>query len=230
MLILALIIEGGTFALWSGRNNTMAHQYYTINNGDLVREKYCQVSSYNGQQRLPATWWSPMGPTPSLHRAGYEGMCRGIHGTDGQQFHPGLSEGEELWLFTPDLCRYSVQFSLSIVNSSLIPPFLFRSFLLKYFHDVTVNGIRTYHYEVPESVFTLTNSNNLCYCHNVSAGRSLQPLRQPIILGGQVCCGPAGGGSVGHVRMSSLFGWTFQHSGLPGSSGLWKWTSLPLRR
>ena len=84
----------------------MAGQYYTINTGDTVEEKYCQVTQYNGQERLPANWWSPMGPTPSLHRAGYEGMCRGIHGTDGQQFHPMLSEGEELWLFSPDLCRY----------------------------------------------------------------------------------------------------------------------------
>ena len=42
-----------------------------------------------------------------------------------------------------------------------------RSFLLKYFEDVNVNGITTNHYEVPESVFTMENPNNLCYCHNV---------------------------------------------------------------
>ena len=84
----------------------MAGQYYRINTGEQVMEKYCQVTRYNGQEKLPANWWGPMGPSPSLHRAGYEGMCRGIHGTDGQQFHPLLSEGEELWLFSPDLCRY----------------------------------------------------------------------------------------------------------------------------
>ena len=52
--------------------------------------------------------------------------------------------------------------------SLLVPSVLTRSFLLKYFHDVSVNGITTKHYEVPESVFTLNNTNNLCYCHNVS--------------------------------------------------------------
>ena len=41
---------------------------------------------------------------------------------------------------------------------------------MKYFHDVDVNGIATKHYEVPASVFRLNDSNNLCYCHNVSIG------------------------------------------------------------
>ena len=97
----------------------MAGQYYRINTGEKVVEKYCQVTRYNGQEKLPANWWGPMGPSPSLHRAGYEGMCRGIHGTDGQQFHPLLSEGEELWLFSPDLCRYrSVGLGLTVTSQS----------------------------------------------------------------------------------------------------------------
>ena len=83
----------------------MANQYYTINTGDRVRERYSQVTRFNGESQLPESWWSPMGPTPSLHRAGYGGMCRGIHGTDGQQFHPMVKHGEDMWLFTPDLCR-----------------------------------------------------------------------------------------------------------------------------
>ena len=29
-----------------------------------------------------------------------------IHGTDGQQFHPLIKDSEDdIWLFTPDLCR-----------------------------------------------------------------------------------------------------------------------------
>ena len=125
----------------------MAHQFYRINTGDLEREKYCQVSRYNGQQRLPASWWSPMGPTPSLHRAGYEGMCRGIHGTDGQQFHPGLSQGEQLWLFSPDLCRYSSQSSVLHCNLSHptfhhqeFPPRVFPRCERERHHDVPLRG------------------------------------------------------------------------------------------
>ena len=58
---------------------------------------------------------------------------------------------------------------MSRLHSNLsTPPVLTRSFLLEYFHDVDVSGIRTKHYEVPVSVFSLNNTNNLCYCHNVS--------------------------------------------------------------
>ena len=101
------ILADGKFGLWSGRNNTVAHQYYTINTGDRQRERYSQVSRFNGETKLPDNWWSAMGPTPSLQRAGYGGMCLEIRGTDGQQFHPMVSPGEDMWLFTPDLCRSS---------------------------------------------------------------------------------------------------------------------------
>ena len=139
------ILADGKFGLWYGRNNTMAHQYYTINTGDRQRERYSQVSRFNGETKLPANWWTAMGPTPSLHRAGYGGMCLEIEGTDGQQFHPMVSHGEDMWLFTPDLCR---------------------SFRLEYMKDVIVNGITTNHYEVPQSGFSMDNPENLCYCHN----------------------------------------------------------------
>ena len=43
-----------------------------------------------------------------------------------------------------------------------------RSFRLEYFKDVSVNGISTNHYEVPQSGFTMENPENLCYCHNVA--------------------------------------------------------------
>ena len=38
---------------------------------------------------------------------GYNGSndCNTLRGTDGQQFHPDVSEDERLWIFQTDLCR-----------------------------------------------------------------------------------------------------------------------------
>ena len=69
-----------------------------------------------------------------------------IHGTDGQQFHPLLTEEQDLWLFTPDLCR---------------------SVIVSYTEDRSISGINTRHFEASLDNFNLTMDNNLCYCQNV---------------------------------------------------------------
>ena len=139
-------LAGGTFGFWVGRNNTKVGQYYTINKGSSYPEKYGSVTKFNNEASLPESWWDPMGPTPSAHKAGIKGICTEIHGTDGQQFHPFIETGEELWLFTPDLGR---------------------SIPITYFKDVLINGIETKHYEADETVFSMSNENNFCYCPKV---------------------------------------------------------------
>merc|ERR1712179_175884 len=59
------------------------------------------------------------------------------------QFHPFIENGEDLWLFTPDLGR---------------------SIPITYFNNVIINGIETKHYEADETVFSMSNENNFCYC------------------------------------------------------------------
>jgi len=141
------MLASGKFGLWYGMNNTMENQYYTIDTGDKIKDKYASVKRYNGEEKLPSQYWSHFGPTPSVHKAGYGGDCLEIHGTDGQQFHPLLQDQDHVWLFTPDLCR---------------------SIKIYYIEDVMVNGIRTRHFENLPEVFNLTLPENLCYCTNVA--------------------------------------------------------------
>ena len=140
-------LASGTFGFWLGKNNTKVDQFYTINKGSVHPEKYGSVTKFNNKHSLPEHWWDPMGPTPSANNVGIKGVCTEIHGTDGQQFHPFIEDGEELWLFTPDLCR---------------------SIPITYFHDVMIDGITTKHYEAADSVFSMSNEHNYCYCPKVS--------------------------------------------------------------
>ena len=108
------MLLAGKYGLWYDKNDTLRHNYYTINDGSRALEKYGAVTEFNGEPRMPDQWWGDFGPSPSAHRAGYGGMCKEIHGTDGQQFHPllgmpeyGYSRDKDgLWVFTPDLCRW----------------------------------------------------------------------------------------------------------------------------
>ena len=55
----------------------MENQYYTIDTGDKIKDKYAAVKKYNGEEKLPSQYWSHFGPTPSVHKAGYGGDCLG---------------------------------------------------------------------------------------------------------------------------------------------------------
>ena len=72
------MLASGKFGLWYGMNNTMENQYYTIDTGDKIKDKYASVKRYNGEEKLPSQYWSHFGPTPSVHKAGYGGDCLGI--------------------------------------------------------------------------------------------------------------------------------------------------------
>jgi len=136
-------LSEGTFGLWLGRNGTKKDLVYTIDTGEIVRERYASVQLFNQKRSLPEGWWDPMGPTPSAHKAGLGGICSDIRGTDGQQFHPMIEPGEELWLFEPDLCR-----SIPVTQMG----------------EVDIGGITTYHYEADSTVFSISNPHNFCYC------------------------------------------------------------------
>jgi len=136
-------LSEGTFGLWLGRNGTKKDLVYTIDTGEIVRERYASVQLFNQKRSLPEGWWDPMGPTPSAHKAGLAGICSDIRGTDGQQFHPMIQPGEELWLFEPDLCR-----SIPVTQMG----------------EVDIDGIPTYHYEADSTVFSISNPHNFCYC------------------------------------------------------------------
>jgi len=136
-------LSEGTFGLWLGRNGTKKDLVYTIDMGEMVRERYASVQLFNQKRSLPEGWWDPMGPTPSAHKEGVAGICADVRGTDGQQFHPMVQPGEELWLFEPDLCR-----SIPVTQMG----------------EVDIGGISTYLYEADSAVFSMSNPHNYCYC------------------------------------------------------------------
>jgi len=136
-------LSEGTFGLWLGKNGTKKELVYSIDTGEMVPERYASVQLFNQKRSLPKSWWDPMGPTPSAHKAGVTGICTDVRGTDGQQFHPMIKAGEELWLFEPDLCR-----SIPVTQMG----------------EVDIGGISTYHYEADSSVFSISNPHNFCYC------------------------------------------------------------------
>lgn len=154
------MMKAGLFGLWYGKNDTMVDGYYTIDTGDTVRDHYGKVTKFNGQHRMPEHWWSQFGSTPSSHRAGHRGSCPEIHGTDGQQFHPLLTQEQDLWLFTPDLCR---------------------SVVVSYTNDQNVNGINTRRFDASVDNFNLTMEDNICYCQNVKDPQFIKILTTVMI-------------------------------------------------
>merc|ERR1712168_1421271 len=69
-----------------------------------------------------------------------------INGTDGSMFHPGVHKSEDLYMFSPDLCR-SIQ--------------------AEFKGEETVQGLKTYQFSPPKSVFAAPEENpgNADFCY-----------------------------------------------------------------
>uniref|UniRef100_A0A7N6BG47 Scavenger receptor class B, member 2a n=1 Tax=Anabas testudineus TaxID=64144 RepID=A0A7N6BG47_ANATE len=85
---------------------------------------YGRVETWKGQSEL--TFWT------SDH-------SNSINGSDGSAFHPFLSKNETIYIFTPDLCRYSLS------SQCLL--------------DVEVKGIPAYRFTPPRSVLASKEEN-----------------------------------------------------------------------
>ena len=62
----------------------------TIGTGIHSLRDLAQVKAYKEEPKL--NFW-------------YSDFANAINGTDGSMFHPGVSKGENLFMFSPDLCR-----------------------------------------------------------------------------------------------------------------------------
>ena len=69
-------------------------------------DHYLEIESWNPNDLVtfyedltPADWWEEDG--------GWRGSndCNSLIGSDGQQFKPGLSKDERIWVFQTDICR-----------------------------------------------------------------------------------------------------------------------------
>jgi len=133
----------GTFGFFKGTNGSKT--WWKINNGKYNMDEYTQVLEFNGNSRLPDSWWPDFGPTPSADASGNTGICHDIYGTDGLSFSPGVKEDDTLWLFNDQLCR---------------------SLWLTYERVHKIDGIETYRFTPPSAVFNFSNPDNYCYCPN----------------------------------------------------------------
>jgi len=122
-------ITTNQWGLFFGRNGT-AGDRMTIGTGIHSLGDLAQVKAYKNEPNLKF-WYSE-----------YANM---INGTDGSMFHPGVAKGEDLFMFSPDLCR---------------------SIMAEFKGEETIQGLKTYHYGPSESVFAAPEDNpdNADFC------------------------------------------------------------------
>jgi len=123
-------ITTNQWGLFINRNGTEGDRM-TIGTGIHDLQDIAQVKEYKENTTLPF-WYSE-----------YANM---INGTDGSMFHPGVSNTESLYMFSPDLCR-----SLEAV----------------YMGEETIQGLKTFHYGPSKMVFAgpERNPSNADFCY-----------------------------------------------------------------
>lgn len=108
--------ENGEYTIFTGRNGSM--------------DNFVQVSEWNNLKKLKV-WGGD--------------SCNEIVGTDGSQFHPGVTRDKELRVFSPLVCR---------------------SITIKYREETSVLDIPLLRYTTPKEMFAAPrkNSKNSCFC------------------------------------------------------------------
>lgn len=113
--------ESGELTVFTGRNNSM--------------DDFMIVDNWNGLKQLKV--W------PNNTEAG--NRCNEIRGTDGSQFHPGVTRDQTLNIFSPMICT---------------------SIFIKYKEDTSAEDIPLLRFSTPPDVFSAPKKNprNACYC------------------------------------------------------------------
>uniref|UniRef100_H3C430 Scavenger receptor class B, member 2c n=1 Tax=Tetraodon nigroviridis TaxID=99883 RepID=H3C430_TETNG len=105
------------------KSNASNDGRYVFFTGEQDYRDFARVDTWNGESSL--AWWST-------------DECNMINGTTGASFHPVVTKGEKLYMFSSDLCR---------------------SLYAVYEEDVTVKGIAAYRFSPPSEVFANTTAN-----------------------------------------------------------------------
>ena len=116
-------ISGGTFGIFKGKNATTADSYYLINSGKYERHNFMEIEEFNGKEKLPDEWWPFVAPTPTGQEAGVKGVCHEIYGTDGSQFPPFVDNGNRIWIYVAELCRWAPGDLSSLLGSDPLRSF-----------------------------------------------------------------------------------------------------------
>jgi len=122
-------ITTNQWGLFMGRNGT-AGDRMTIGTGINSLDDLAQVKKYKGEPKLD--YW-------------YSDAANAINGTDGSMFHPGINRRENLYMFSPDLCR---------------------SIMAEFKGEEEIHGVKTLHYGPSKMVFAGPDENpdNVNFC------------------------------------------------------------------
>jgi len=123
-------VKTNQFGLFLGRNGT-AGDKMTIGTGIHSLDDFAKVKEYKDNTTLE--YW-------------YTGYANAINGTDGSMFSPFVNKNENLYMFSPDLCR---------------------SIMAEFKKVETIHGLKTYHYGPSASVFAGPDENpdNVAFCY-----------------------------------------------------------------
>lgn len=122
-------IKTNQWGLFFGRNGT-AGDLMTIGTGINNLNDLAQVKAYQNEPML--NYW-------------YTDYANMINGTDGSMFHPGVDKKEDLYMFSPDLCR---------------------SISAEFKGEETIHGLKTFHYGPSKMTFAgpEENPDNAAFC------------------------------------------------------------------
>lgn len=132
-------LPGNKFGFFHGKNGTWTHRepgeltIFTGRNDSM--NDFMLVDNWNGLKQLNV--W------PKNTEAG--NRCNEIKGTDGSQFHPGVTRDQTLDIFSPLICT---------------------SIFVKYQEDTSTRDIPLLRFTTPPEVFSAPRKNprNACYC------------------------------------------------------------------
>ncbi|KAG5834634.1 hypothetical protein ANANG_G00263520 [Anguilla anguilla] len=117
------------FGLMYKKNGTSAGEF-VLHTGEENYMDYAKIHTWKGEREI--SWWS-------------SNESNMINGTDGSGFHPLVAKDEQLYVFTPDLCR---------------------SIYMKFVKDVEIKGIPAYRFAPPRDVLASQEENpaNAGFC------------------------------------------------------------------
>jgi len=162
------------FALFNHKNDTMENEWYEVETEQRGWDRHTMITKWGQQNECEeetsennmlsnlyearATQWEKTGSRWWGAGAGGTGAdiegnklgnnsCNILKGTDGNQFPPGVSKENPLWIFNPAPCR---------------------SIFVEHTQEVDVEGIPTLEFAVPKDGANINKTINVCACESLA--------------------------------------------------------------
>jgi len=153
------------FALFNHKNDTMENEWYEVDTEDRGWDRHTMITKWGQQNELDTetsennmltnlldakavqwqyggeSWWGRQADVEG--NTGGNNTCNILKGTDGNQFPPGVSKENPLWIFNNAPCR---------------------SIFVEHTQEVDVEGIPTLEFAVPKDGANINKAINVCSC------------------------------------------------------------------